>query len=168
MIGKAKVCLLALLPLVLAMLAGCASQTPVIEAAALQNISEGEVGCLKTHGPLIKADSIDQKTIVFWDLEENIYRVGTRDICLATADTRDASSVHIVRPRSPFSARQRREICTKKMDSVKVGYFVSQMRRAKMNCLITSVSVISEAEYEALIAATTGGEARPRSPRRMN
>lgn len=168
MMGNAKICLSAALPLALTILAGCTSQTLIGEAAAPQSICEGEAGCLKTHGPLIKTDIIDQKTVVFWDLEKNIYRVGTRDRCLATTDIKAASFLDIVRPRALFSSRSRREICTHKLDRIKAEYFVPLVHPATMNCLITSVSVISEAEYEALILVTSGGEERPRSIRRMN
>ena len=168
MIGNAGICLAAALPLVLSVLAGCASQTPIADMATPQSISEGEAGCLKTHGPLIKTDIIDQKTVVFWDLKKNIYRVGTRNICLATTDIKETSFLDIVRPRALFSTRERREICTNKLDSVKAQYFVPLVRPAVMNCLITSVSLISDAEYLALIVATGGDEKKPRSIRRMN
>ena len=168
MIRNAKICLLAALSLALTILAGCTSQTPIIEVAAPQSISEGEAGCLKTHGPLIKTDIIDRKTIILWDLAENIYRVGIRDICLATTDIKEASFLNIVRPRSLFNSRSRREICTNKLDRVEAEYFVSRERPATMNCLITSVSVISDAEYKALIVAATGEEESPRPTRRMN
>ncbi len=168
MTGNSGKCLTAALPLVLTVLAGCTSQTSIAEMAAPQSISEGEAGCLKTQGPLIKTDIIDRQTVVFWDLEANIYRVGTRGICLATADIGQTSFLDIVRPRALFSTRERREICTKKLDSVKAEYFVPLVHPAVMNCLVTSVSLISNADYEALIAAVMGGEKKPRSPRRMN
>ena len=168
MIGSAKILLAAALPLALSILAGCASQTAVVEAPASQSIAAGEAGCLKTHGPLIKTDIIDQKTVVFWDLAENIYRVGTRDICLATTEIGETSFLDIVRPRSLFSSRERREICTHKLDSVTAEYFVPRLRPQKMDCLISSVSVISDAEYEALILEATGGGKKPRIARRLN
>jgi hypothetical protein len=168
MIGNARICLAAALPFVLSTLASCASQTSSAEIVPPQSIGEGEAGCLRTHGPLIKTDIIDQKTVVFWDLEKNIYRVGTRDICLATADIRQTSFLDIVRPRALFSTRERRQICTHKLDRVKAEYFVSLVHPAVLNCLITSVSLITDADYQEMVAAITGGEKKPRSPRRMN
>ena len=167
MIGKLKICRTAALPLALTILAGCTSQTNMGEAAAPQSISEGEAGCLKTHGPLIKADIIDRKTTVFWDLEENIYRVGTRDMCLATSDIREVNFLDIARVHT-YGVARNRAICTNKLDRLKANYFVPLVRPATLNCLITSVSVISDAEYEALIVAVTGKEEKPRSKLRMN
>ena len=167
MIGNAKICLLAALPLALTILAGCTSQTLIGEAAAPQSICEGEAGCLITHGPIIRADIIDRKTIILWDLEENIYRVGTRDTCLATSDIKEISFLSIARPRT-YGVVRKRVICANKLDRMKATYFALQVRPATMNCLITSVSVISDAEYEALIVAATGEKERPRPTRRMN
>ena len=166
MIGNAKICLPAALALALTMLAGCTSQTPTIAAAAPQSICEGEAGCLKTHGPIIGADVIDRKTIILWDLEDNIYRVGTRDTCLATSDVKEVSFLSIARPRN-YGVARKRAICANKLDRMKATYFVPRVGPATMNCLITSVSVIDEAEYEALIAAATGKEEISRPTRRM-
>ncbi len=162
MIENRKICRPTALLLALTLIAGCTSQTANIKAAAPQSISEGEAGCLKTHGPLVKADIIDRKTVVFLDLEENIYRVGTRDACLVTTDIRQISFLHVGSGVRTYGvARNDRQICTKKLDRVKVGYFVPQVRPGPMNCLITSVSVISDEEYEALMLAATGKAERP-------